>query len=274
VADFIAGLDLGQVADYSAFTVVRRRLALDPAGEMLRNARGDEQYEFVVAHLERYELGTTYADMVKRTVKLIERPQLWIAPDVLPWLAIDATGCGRPVLEMFVNARPRASIRAVTITGGAAEATLEGWPNSGVLGYHVNKTELVSTVQSLLQSGRLKVSSKLPDAELLKRELLNFQIKITASAHETFNAREGQHDDLVLAVALACWLGGRREIPFHASEDGPPRDGAILINERAEEEARERAALRSRREAEEAEIERQHRRIDNPLWWPPLRLDE
>ena len=32
-------------------------------------------------------------------------------------------------------------------------------------------------------------------------------MKITAAANDTYNAREGQHDDLVLALALACWAG-------------------------------------------------------------------
>jgi hypothetical protein len=40
------------------------------------------------------------------------------------------------------------------------------------------------------------------------KELESFRVKITASAHETFEAwRERDHDDLVLAVALAAWVG-------------------------------------------------------------------
>jgi len=31
--------------------------------------------------------------------------------------------------------------------------------------------------------------------------------------NETFNAREGEHDDLILALALAAWRGERGEIP-------------------------------------------------------------
>jgi hypothetical protein len=41
-------------------------------------------------------------------------------------------------------------------------------------------------------------------------------VKITAAANETFAAwREGAHDDLVLAVALACWHADRAPaLPF------------------------------------------------------------
>ena len=45
---------------------------------------------------------------------------------------------------------------------------------------------------------------------MLVRELLDFKVKITAAANETFgNFREGTHDDLVLAVAIAAWEGER-----------------------------------------------------------------
>jgi hypothetical protein len=48
----------------------------------------------------------------------------------------------------------------------------------------------------------------MPERELLIKEFLAFRVKITAAANETFEAwRERDHDDMVLAVALACWLG-------------------------------------------------------------------
>jgi len=42
-------------------------------------------------------------------------------------------------------------------------------------------------------------------------------VKITAKAHDIYEPwREGIHDDLVLAVALACWYGqnGFTEVSF------------------------------------------------------------
>jgi hypothetical protein len=45
-------------------------------------------------------------------------------------------------------------------------------------------------------------------AATLVEELLAFQVRVTAAANETFGAwREGRHDDLVLAVAVAAWAG-------------------------------------------------------------------
>jgi len=69
---------------------------------------------------------------------------------------------------------------------------------------------LASTLAVLLQAARLNVAPALPDAVLLRQELLNFRVKISAAAHDTYGAwREGQHDDLVLATALACWWSER-----------------------------------------------------------------
>jgi hypothetical protein len=60
----------------------------------------------------------------------------------------------------------------------------------------------------LLQSGRLKIANAIPEARLLVQEMLAFRVKITANAYDAYGAwREGAHDDLVLAVALACWYG-------------------------------------------------------------------
>jgi hypothetical protein len=62
----------------------------------------------------------------------------------------------------------------------------------------------------LLQTRRPPIANALPDVAIQAREMETFRVKVTAAANETFGAwREGQHDDLVLAVALAAWMGER-----------------------------------------------------------------
>jgi hypothetical protein len=62
----------------------------------------------------------------------------------------------------------------------------------------------------LLAARRLQVAPTPVEAPTLVRELLNFQVKVTRAAHEKFGSRrDGQHDDLVLAVALAVWYAER-----------------------------------------------------------------
>ena len=55
-------------------------------------------------------------------------------------------------------------------------------------------------------SKRLKIAAGVAERDTLLGELANFSAKITQHANDTYEAwREGQHDDLVLALALACW---------------------------------------------------------------------
>ncbi len=73
------------------------------------------------------------------------------------------------------------------------------------------KRDLVGVVQMLLQTARLKFAAQLPLVHLLTQELQNFRMKINAqTAHDSYGAwREGEHDDLVLALAVAAWYAER-----------------------------------------------------------------
>ena len=77
----------------------------------------------------------------------------------------------------------------------------------------------------MLQNGQRKIAEGLSLRETLVKELLNFRVKINIStAHDSYEAwREGDHDDLVLSVALACWAGER----YMTKEESVPRPGHI-----------------------------------------------
>src|SRR4051812_11923258 len=107
VRDYFVGLDLGQAADYTAVAVLERAGATN------------EGSVFTVRHLERFPLRTSYATIVSTIAKQVEAPPLlqqvnryessgvhtairtrWKPPT----LAVDATGCGRPVVDMLKRA--------------------------------------------------------------------------------------------------------------------------------------------------------------------------
>ena len=70
------------------------------------------------------------------------------------------------------------------------------------------KQELLGTIQVLLQTRRLQIAKALPDSELLVRELEAFRMKPPADSDDpTADWRDGPHDDLIFAVALAGWMG-------------------------------------------------------------------
>ena len=224
--DIVMGLDLGQATDPSALAILRESPVLGADGRIATDLRGGILLSFDCVHLERFPLGTEYPAIVGRVEELVRSPKLQRSR-----LVIDATGAGRPVVDLFFNSRMPAEITPLTITAGS-EVREDRWNRTGNRAYWVPKIELVSTVQSLLQTRRLRVVPRLALADVLKRELLDFKIKVTASANETFGSwREGAHDDLVLAVAMAAWLAehqvcqpmiaASRRFPTPASRDRP-----------------------------------------------------
>jgi hypothetical protein len=114
---------------------------------------------------------------------------------------IDHTGVGRPVYDMLIDAKLTCPLLGVSIHGGD-RVSKDGQQ------VRVPKRDLVSITQ-VLQGARLKIADSLPEAQTLIREMLNFKIKIDpVTAHDSYSAwRESQHDDLVLATALALWCG-------------------------------------------------------------------
>jgi len=193
---YFLGLDLGQAQDFTALAVLEQTVVPDP------DKLGAHLRHYACRHLERLPLGTSYTAVAVRLRGLTGTGPLRGAA-----LVVDQTGVGRAVVDLLRAARLPVQLRAVTITAG--HTTTLGTDGS----LHVPKKELVGTLQVLLQARRLKVAQALPEARTLEQEFLTFQVKITAAAHETFGAwREGQHDDLVLAVALAAWYGERAPV--------------------------------------------------------------
>src|SRR6516225_6387046 len=188
--DYFLGLDLGQTRDFTALAVLERH-PLSNAGTAV------EPPEYALRHLHRFPLGTPYTQIVPAVAALTRAGPLAESPVV-----VDQTGVGRAVVDLM--RRAVGWVVPVTITGGHAVTMSED------RSFHVPKKELVTCLQVVMQSRRLRIARGLHEAALLVRELQQFQVKITTAANETFGVwREGQHDDLVLAVALACWWAER-----------------------------------------------------------------
>ncbi|HZS09511.1 MAG TPA: hypothetical protein VFD58_32070 [Blastocatellia bacterium] len=188
ITHYHLGLDFGQLQDYTALTIIERY---------------EERFqkpEFRVRHLQRWPLGTPYHEIVDDLKAMLARSPLNDPdPALFKLLALDATGVGLPVCEQVRRADLGIPQKNILITGGGTVNT-SGWLT------HVPKRDLVSAVSVALQTGRLKIAPELKDAKTLRTELENFKVKITLAANDTYGVwREGQHDDLVLAVALALW---------------------------------------------------------------------
>ena len=109
------------------------------------------------------------------------------SPDLRQWQALltDLRGWLGPV--------------QVVITGGDKPVFQDGR-------FRSPKRDLIAGVTIALETGALRISQRLPEAGTLTKELLNMRVRISNSGHDTYEAwRQGEHDDLVLALALALW---------------------------------------------------------------------
>ncbi len=203
---FYLSIDLGQAADYTALSILERiqptKKVLDKASREWKD-KPEGKHFYHGRHLERYELGTSYPAIVASVKERMMHPMLRGKTKLI----IDATGVGRPVYDLF-KAERLAPI-AIGIHGGQ-EVT-----RNDMGGFNVPKRDLVSVTAVLLQTKRLQFAANMPLVQVLIDELLNFKVKISASGHDSYEAwREGQHDDLVLSVAMAAWYAEQHREPI------------------------------------------------------------
>ncbi len=206
---YIVGLDLGQAADYTALCVAEqvplpvrpedlanRRIAWASSSGKVGYAPPKRRNEYHVGHLERFPLHTSYSEIVNCVKALLHTPPL----DKKTPLIIDYTGVGRAVGAMFTATGVRPL--AITITGGVDVIKASQYD------YRVPKRDLVGTLRMLFDLDQLKVAAELAHAPTLINELVNFKRSVSLAGHDSYEAwRESIHDDLVLAVSLACWYG-------------------------------------------------------------------
>ncbi len=204
---YIASLDLGQINDYAALVITQARgtpakftvTEPDPEIGLLRDV--DRYVETMpltqldVIHAERFPLGTRYAVVaseMKKRIEKIPKPRYFV---------IDQTGVGQGAIELFTYLAPV----GIVFTAGNEE-TQRHDPHVQ-MGFNVPKRNLVSSAQVLLQNHVMKIAADLDFAAVLGKELQAFKMKISLAGHDTYEAwRERDHDDLVNALAMACWL--------------------------------------------------------------------
>lgn len=221
---YLIGLDLGERRDYTAIAVLRqhtvptgrtRQAAVDfslTSGTVYEQVP-ETEYQYDVVYLDRFR-GHGYRAVVPVMTQLLHRlrqathEQRMTANilDVseLPLVTLaDQTGVGVAVVEDLRAAGLECT--GITIHGGDAVS------HSGQ-DYRVPKRELVGQLKVLVESKRIQVPNDLAYADILIGEMDNFraQKKLT-TGNDSYGAgadwRDSNHDDVVLATAMAAWYG-------------------------------------------------------------------
>ena len=191
---YFIGLDLGQRRDYTAIAVIER-------GNESLGRRDPATMEWLtkthqrLRYLERVPLGTAYPDVVARVRSIVTHPNIFTRCELI----VDATGVGLPVVDLIRAERLRCELFPVYIHGG--DTTHKDGKN-----WRVPKRELITGLQVMLETGRLELAEGMEHGETLVKELRDMRVEVSLGGHESYGAwRQNQHDDLVLAVALATW---------------------------------------------------------------------
>jgi hypothetical protein len=194
---YCIGLDLGQSNDYTALAIV----------EKIRSGNPQRLAALHLRHLERYPLRTPYLEITDEVDALVKSEHLvtYTTDEMLnritlyPELVVDQTGVGPPVTSLLLE-------RSLTVRSVIVTASVDAYPGRGV--YRVPKRDLVSALEVSLQTGMLRVAEGLKLWPILREEMLNFKRKINLKTSQDSyeHWRESDHDDLVLAVCMACWV--------------------------------------------------------------------
>ena len=215
MSDYYVGLDLGQSNDYTALAVIQKVPTYD-------QQTGNHDTELHLRHLKRFPLKTPYTTIADNVKDLLRGPpfteDIRIAPtrpgDNFGFvkirkphteLVVDKTGVGVAVTDLLKERNLR--FIGVTITGLGQKVT-----STGVREYSVPKQDLVAALEVPFHTGKLKIAEDLELWPTLRGELLTFRRKQNViTAHISYEHwRESDHDDLVLACALACWKATRK----------------------------------------------------------------
>jgi hypothetical protein len=196
------GVDLGQRVDPTAIVVAEKW------GTIPREW-------YLVTGLRRLPIGTKYPMVADELAHLVgemrrrDREKYGRypgPPETHPRtirVVADATGAGIPACEL-IRERLKgtgARLTEVTLTGA------DGLTKRKFERYSCGKEYLVSRLQALLQTGRVRLPAG-EESETLVEELLNYEIRITEDSRR-FTAgafKTGTHDDLATALGLAVLI--------------------------------------------------------------------
>ena len=186
------GLDLGKRQDHTALiaaVVTFTGGVPDPA------TRAVPLYpKFTVLYAARLPLDTETTNIPRFVRDAVQRYRPHYAlPGHVPQILVDATGGGHTVVELLRKDNPGAQIKPITITGGQTAHQLK----DSYMG--VPRTDLIGRLKLFFETGMIQIERTAPGFEILERELQRFEP----------SGDQQEHDDLVMALALAVWQAAK-----------------------------------------------------------------
>lgn len=226
---YFLGLDLAQVRDFSALSIIERKEIHDVMGPATADRGSPASIRlasriYIVRKLERWKRMsyTQIGEITKEVFNSVSVQSRMTMQDLDgeekdgtyrrrlggPYLVMDSTGIGAPVRD-HLRSIGLVPVPVILSAGDSVHGT------TGGIG--VPKRDVVTTIRVLLEKGQLKVASSCPLKDIFFTELRNFKLLVTPSGKDTYGATGSAHDDLVLAVSLPLWYAetlSRRSTPI------------------------------------------------------------
>ena len=204
------GVDIGQQSDPSVFVAVQKtcnrrflewkesKTALIDLNDPLSGLEAQyvDEVSFDVVMIRRVRLKTSYSAVVQELHEIVETAQI---AALNPHIALDGVSIGRPLFEMMEDAGIR-NVKSIVVTGSQSGSVTDNDPY-----FTVGKVDVISTLKALFGRGALKISSALPEAPALQRELEAFTVKRKEGGRTSYEAAPSATDDIISALALSTW---------------------------------------------------------------------
>lgn len=231
--NYIVTGDMGKRTDNATIAVCQRVTKLrggevPEPGIYIGHSPPEVVYtELDFVRLEEFPLETPYRSIVARHKEIVTHKEVIRNVDHL----VDATGVGEAVLEMMHIDLP--ACIGLYFTGG--DRVREGKSKTELF---VPKRDIAMSLLLWYENDRIHVATGNDrtregrrQAEVYKRydeQLAKFTEKIKATHHTVWeNESDADHDDLVIAVAMACWWAQMHygfETPVDAEDAFPAKD--------------------------------------------------
>ena len=187
---YYVGVDLAQAQDHSAIAVVERAEVDTGKMDMVHYQKIVVE-RCALVRAERIRLGTPYAQVAARVGQVVRGLRGLGGATVVA----DATGVGAPVMEMLRKEKMGCQLVPVVITGGH-EVT------QSTRATNVPKKDLMMKLVAMIETRELVVAADMPGRAEWEEESRGMRLE----------SLSGRRDDVVLAVALACWRAKRGKI--------------------------------------------------------------
>jgi hypothetical protein len=239
----IFSIDLGKQQDHTAWAMCE----VKPQSRMGSRGKRYLVQTLTVRDLVRMPLGVPYNQIQRRIHNEFWNPAWWMVGKTTgkpmpPQIVIDSGGPGIPVVDNLVhNLDLKRHIISYALTRGSAQPK---FPSKNR--FTVPRSLVFQLLYAAFTDERVGIDPRLDHAETLAHELKNLKVERTEETGiERVVHREGQHDDLSIAVGAANYVAnlstrGRRAKIVNANslEEIDPRTGTFR---------RQGQALRSKR---------------------------